>query len=598
MTGGTLPKSGLPALAAGLCQDPEISVLIGRSWRFDPRRRTIEVARRHLEPPSNELGGLLAHESGHVWLSRYHMFEQRGLSPKVWGRVMNILEDPRVNCWMRSRYPGTEPWFRAMFAADRKTRVTTPSRFLLWGAAASIADAYDWHGPPAWIVGQPHVLRAFRRTASGRRRYALEVPPADLGGAPTPRDFARIVRPRLRSDQTRDWPDAPESTVLVSAARALAIAERSVFPAVRILLEQDKAAIEAHFEAQPEAAQLISQGLEKGDPKALAEIHRALKAAPRSTAAEGCPETAALAERARDWYLTQVIDGVDLKPVTPSAVPTFLRRMRRGDRVRRRRLDKAKVMATVKRQVPHLVRDMESSLAPAARSKLRPGYASGPRLDPRRAMAFDAVRRGHDQLWCRRQAFDGPRGVVSLLVDLSGSMNGGKIEAAIIGTLLLAESLERLAPAVRFAVNGFQDELIPVIKFGEPLSPARREAIFAMALEVAGARPGGHNKPRFNDDAPCLEEAAEQLRREQGQRLLMVVSDGRPSGRRSNEKDLHQVVARLTRPGAGLTLFGLGLGPGTGHVDELYPNSIADIPVEHFAERIGRLVKQVLRRAL
>ena len=77
-------------------------------------------------------------------------------------------------------------------------------------------------------------------------------------------------------------------------------------------------------------------------------------------------------------------------------------------------------------------------------------------------------------------------------------------------------------------------------------------------------------------------------------RILIVVSDGMPEGRRSTKADLHNAVAELQREGRGLRLIALGLGPNTGHVTTFYPESVADVPIPRFAETIGALVERVL----
>jgi cobalamin biosynthesis protein CobT len=111
-------------------------------------------------------------------------------------------------------------------------------------------------------------------------------------------------------------------------------------------------------------------------------------------------------------------------------------------------------------------------------------------------------------------------------------------------------------------------------------------------MEVRGCRPEGNNKPAYNDDGPCLLECAELLRAEPASdRLLIVVSDGRPAGRRSNESDLRDAVAQLTSNDKEMELLALGLGPGTSHVSEYYPAAEADVPLAEFAERIGALIR-------
>jgi len=115
-----------------------------------------------------------------------------------------------------------------------------------------------------------------------------------------------------------------------------------------------------------------------------------------------------------------------------------------------------------------------------------------------------------------------------------------------------------------------------------------------MALEVAGRRPGGNNTPGFNDDGPCLREAAEQLLSNPADdRILIVVSDGMPAGRRSTEQDLRNVVRLLVRE-PGLRLIGVGIGPDTDHVRDFYPHSRASVGLDLFAGVLAELLQAVL----
>src|SRR5262249_23625581 len=152
-------------------------------------------------------------------------------------------------------------------------------------------------------------------------------------------------------------------------------------------------------------------------------------------------------------------------------------------------------------QIAHLARQIEEALRPRRRLRESAGFPTGTRLDLRRVMKFDADPRLYNQLWVRKSIPNRRCAAVSLLVDLSGSMRGPKRVALLAGTVLLAETLQRLG--VPFAVNGFQDVLIPFCDFTEGLTPRVRHALGEMPREVAGNRPGGNNAPSYNDDAPC-----------------------------------------------------------------------------------------------
>jgi hypothetical protein len=163
--------------------------------------------------------------------------------------------------------------------------------------------------------------------------------------------------------------------------------------------------------------------------------------------------------------------------------------------------------------------------------------------------------------------------------------------------LLTDDDIDRVEDGelVPFAVIGFQDVLVPLRSFDQPFDDAARMAIAEMPQEVGACRHGGNNQPSYNDDGPCLLEAAhELLDHPAGERVLIVVSDGLPEGRRSDQADLRRAVEELSHPEMGLELIGLGLGPGTQHVRTYYPESVANVPVARFSDEIARLVERVL----
>jgi cobalamin biosynthesis protein CobT len=251
-----------------------------------------------------------------------------------------------------------------------------------------------------------------------------------------------------------------------------------------------------------------------------------------------------------------------------------------------------RAMARVAGQLHHLTSALEDLLRPRRRLHETAGYRSGHRLDLRRVMSFEADPRQWDKLWRRKSIPDRHQTAVSLLVDLSGSMSGPKTDAAQAGTVLMAEALHRLQ--IPFAINGFQDRLIRFADFNEGLTERIRNSLGEMPLEVAARRPGGNNVPGFNDDGPCLREAAEQLLSTPADdRILIVASDGMPAGRRSTEQDLRNVIRLLAREPR-LWLIGVGIGPDTDHVSNFYPHSRASVPLEQFAGVLAGLLRALL----
>jgi uncharacterized protein with von Willebrand factor type A (vWA) domain len=230
---------------------------------------------------------------------------------------------------------------------------------------------------------------------------------------------------------------------------------------------------------------------------------------------------------------------------------------------------------------------------PRPRTRLAGGFKTGAQLDLPSLVQAAATGRPPERIWQRRIVSRPARLAVLLLVDCSGSMAGEKGAAAASATRRIARALRYLS-LVAFAVFGFQDELIPIIGFGETEADLH-DRIGRIPLEIGGRAPGGHNRPSYNDDGPVLREATEALfARPEQRKLLIVVSDGRPEGRRSGEADLHAAVAAISAL-PGLTLVGLGLGSNTEHVTEFYPRAEACIAPAALAQVIERLLARSLR---
>lgn len=182
----------------------------------------------------------------------------------------------------------------------------------------------------------------------------------------------------------------------------------------------------------------------------------------------------------------------------------------------------------------------------------------------------------------------------TILVDLSGSMDhGGKIEETFKAVILMTENLNRLG--IRFEILGFQDKLIPFKSFDQKVDDKVRAHIAGMPFEVNNTNPGGHNVANYNDDGPCIWEAAEGLNRQSGEnKFLLVWSDGNPASYKSNKFDLYKAIEMISKKMPGINLIGSGLGMGTEHVADFYPIAIPNIKVTQLAKVFGDLLQDII----
>ncbi len=77
-------------------------------------------------------------------------------------------------------------------------------------------------------------------------------------------------------------------------------------------------------------------------------------------------------------------------------------------------------------------------------------------------------------------------------------------------------------------------------------------------------------------------------------RFMIVLSDGHPEGRHSTPRDLKAAIAEVRESGVGLV--GVGLGPGTRHVAEYYPDHLAEVPLGDLAQQLGGIIGRLVTR--
>jgi hypothetical protein len=520
---------------------------------------------------------------------------------------MNGLEDPRANTWIVGRYPGTVRWLARLDEAPPAVPVPAFLAFCRECAREPLRDWQPSGREPALVAD------ALAQTRDARQRYAHTLPPTDLTLPPEAEVMERYrseVWPAVGSRGGLDVPSLGEMLTRLRALEALRIARDEILPVAARLLEHDQELLRRYLDSDPDRRSEAERSLASGARPALQRLVSEAQS-PSTAACAAKPGSSELAEQMLRACLSCSSEsqqpGLTTRPlIAASAGPPSTQCEMPGLGVPdpgaegtapRLRLPPPastydRALARVAGQLHHLTTVLEDLLRPRRRLHETAGFRSGHRLDLRRVMAFEADPRLWDKLWRRKSIPDRHQTVVSLLVDLSGSMHGPKTDAAQAGTVLVAEALHRLG--IPFAINGFQDRLIRFADFHDGLTERVRAAVGEMPLEVEGRRPGGNNVPGYNDDGPCLREAAEQLLSAPADdRILIVVSDGMPAGRRSTEQDLRNVVRLLAREPQ-LRLIGVGIGPDTDHVRDFYPHSRASVGLDQFAGVLADLLRAVL----
>jgi nitric oxide reductase activation protein len=243
------------------------------------------------------------------------------------------------------------------------------------------------------------------------------------------------------------------------------------------------------------------------------------------------------------------------------------------------------------REVSSVINELSSELRAVfekrRKSHREAGRPSGPKLNinrfirektsgkhPIETRAFEAKTRPLERDYA-----------VLLLVDVSGSMQD-KIHHAFAATVACTEALTDLS--IEHSIVGFNDMLYPYKSFGEAANPDKISAIES-DVDTAAAR--------YNNDGWALQQALKQLTdMPQKELILIVLSDGVPEPSKAYAGpafDLKKTALAIEQSGK-VRLIGLGMGPGTEHVQKFYRNNRANIPIDNLAQQLSEVIKEII----
>jgi len=595
----------LQSLCAGLCRDADIRVREspGNSWFFTPATRTITVGADDLKKAGPEYcAGVMAHEVGHVFISRYHNLPMEFESSVILKDFLNGIEDPRVNTWIKKRYPGAKAWQERMRDQD-VTPIQSVMPYCFLFALESAREEYiNWQ--PADSVGPVpnRVMAELNKTRDARKRYAETLPSSNLVPAlslgETRTRYDQIIKPIYEEEKLAPFPDHWEQTVRLSQHEAMEVAARDLLPSLTALLEIDLGRIADFIESKPGGQALALSALRAGNGigQFLAEALRHNAEIDIFQPAVGKTRRLALrilTETAKCQSGKPGQAGKPMQSETNQSPPPQSRSAPPPQPIQRVELPAPKSIYEKTRlalntQIEALSSMLEELFQPKRRLREKTGLPQGEKIDLRKLVAFEADPKLYRQLWRRKTIPDRRTFAIYVLMDLSQSMSkNGKIQAAFGGMVLLAEVLHR--HQVDFAISGFQEELIPFHNFGVPFNSDSRLKLEEMIPTVESGR---------NHDGPCLLEASKTLAAQPAtDRLLIAISDGEPSGPGGEDnasRELKIAIAEISSTTPPIELVGLGLGVGTEFVSDFYPKSKSCIPESELASEIAGVIMSAL----
>jgi len=259
----------------------------------------------------------------------------------------------------------------------------------------------------------------------------------------------------------------------------------------------------------------------------------------------------------------------------------------------------ANVYEAKRREILPLIDKLESDLrglfVARRAQKWRSGFKTGKRIDIKRRIQEKAkgITAVESKAWQKRDLPQEKDYAISLLVDLSGSMSGEKIEQTFNAVITLAEVLNRLS--ISTEILGFNDRIYEYQKYGQAISKEIREKMGSMLQEVEDFSDTG--KAEWNDDGWALEQTSERLtRQKEKEKFLIVLSDGKPAESSMHPRskyELHKMIKKVLKE-TDQKLIGLGIGAGTKHVEKYYPNSLANVDTEEMTEKLADLLREVI----
>lgn len=249
--------------------------------------------------------------------------------------------------------------------------------------------------------------------------------------------------------------------------------------------------------------------------------------------------------------------------------------------------DRREVSAIINR----LTNDLRTVFSERKKTKLKSGFKSGREIDISRRIK--EIAKGilpiDSKAWTKKEKPTEKDYAFTLLVDLSGSMQGERIEETFKAVIVLSEVLNTLG--IKFNVIGFNDRLYDFVDFGEKLSLEKRRNMEMILNEVSSSRAA------WNDDGWAVEEVSKILSNEkEDKKIMIVLSDGEPipsEVHRGAKFDLKKIVEKIEKEGKH-EIIGLGLGDRTKHVENYYTQNIAEIPLPELAKKLAKLLKEII----
>lgn len=621
----------LSSLAYFIGKDFQIPVELndpGKGWHWDFKENKIGIDPKDLlEKPEDYLRFVISHEGGHRRISRTEFIPLEIWKQPGFSFMMNAIEDPRDNNFVAENYPKFKEQMDLAYELDldleskakekAKEKLGYQPKFMQAGFEYIKQWFYESRGKKANISEDlpEDVKEVVAKTLAFARDSWLTYPSrkeADNGGilpngekADNETIIKEYAKVSYEINHDKIWPEfkklVEKDTENQKMQEFLKDMERQKgepkegesMPAdLDSLSSEEKEKLKQDFDSLPEEKK---RELQEKAEKAFKDFEREINEEISGKLSDN-PDKKEEREKSEKEISGSGKEKSEEQKEAAQKPKEEIKELKDYKELIQKTLEKdANTYEKYRREVLPIIDKLENDLREifVARraNKWLSGFKTGKRIDIKKRIQEKAkgVPAIESKAWQKRELPQEKDYAISLLADLSRSMMGEKINETFKAVIVLAEVLNRLS--IKTEILGFNDRIHEYQKYGDQMSRDVRENMGGMLKEVRSDRAA------YNDDGWALGEASERLEKQKAaEKFLIVLSDGLPeeSPQHSGSKyDLHKIIEKIAKE-TDQKLIGLGIGRGTKYVEEYYPKSFADVPVEEMAGKLADLIREAI----
>lgn len=527
----------------------------GSGWSYSHRERRISMDAHRLRAQSwNFNKGLVLHECAHAAITRLHplLRDPYLREPPIFA-LINVLEDCRIESWLQARFPGSRPWIaeyndillRAPYSSE--SRVVLDHHRLPCFVSAVLNR---WWFREAGFAANEQIRELTDRVWPHVEAICDAYPRGDASLGAIHQAFAN--HPMASVYDEVPLPPGREAWELQTRLCQLRMWDHFTTGFLPIL----------HQFEPPGQSIVCGRRLLQWLQRWLDERHL------------GPDEFAQRGAGGRCWSFRRVEGlGPGRRPHPPASQESIQDRWPSDFQAYSAcRESQSSLIERVGDEVLQL-------LHPRLDREWTGPRSSGTRLDLRSAFRAEADSDRIDRIWERRQQPTRNDASTTLLLDISGSMRGERIDATLWATVLLAEVCQRVG--IPLAIFTFSDSCHLLRDIDEPLDDETQGRIGGLPQAASGGT--------------LLAAALSEVHRRvldlgTTDPLVVVLSDGVPS----DDDDPKARVDEMESDG--ITVLGLGLGPKSDRLADFIFHCQTHLHARDIGEAFIRILIQASQR--